>query len=137
MPLPAVIHCTLPGPSTPVIAEAVAMRDRAGEHIGDRLDAAMGMPGETGHVVAGMVAAKIVHHQERVEFAGVAEAEGAPQPHAGPLHRGAGLGNALDGADRHGGLGLKDNGPYVGADARFVQRANLRRCKPRAAGALA
>ena len=51
MPLPAVIHCTSPAPMLPAVAQAVAVLDRAGEHVGDRLDAAVRMPREAGEVV--------------------------------------------------------------------------------------
>ena len=77
MPLPAVIHCTSPAPSIAAVAEAVAVLDRAGEHVSDGFDAAMRMPGEAGEIVLRVVVAEIVEQQERIELGGVAEAEGA------------------------------------------------------------
>ena len=74
------------------IAEAVAMGDRAGQHIGDRLDAAVGMPGKAGQIVARPIVAEIVHHQERIEIRRVAEAEGAPELDAGALPAWVGIG---------------------------------------------
>ena len=71
-----------------LVAEAVAVLDRAGEHIGDRLDAAVRMPGEAGAIVVGTVVAEIVEQQERIELAGVAEAEGAVQLDAGAFDGG-------------------------------------------------
>ena len=69
MPLPAVIHCTSPAPSMPLVAEAVAVLDGAGEDVGDRLDAAVRMPGKAREVVLGTVVAEVVEQQERVELA--------------------------------------------------------------------
>ena len=87
MPLPAVIHCTSPAPSAAAIAEAVAVLDRAGQHVGDRLDAAVRMPGKPRQVVVGVVVAEIVEQQERIEVRRVAEPERALQLDARPLHR--------------------------------------------------
>src|SRR5262249_20977571 len=85
------------------IAEAVAMVDAAGQHVGDGLDSAMRMPRKTGAILLRPVVAEIVEQQERIEFRGVAEAESAAQMHAGALESGLGRCNAFDGADRHGG----------------------------------
>ena len=71
-----------------LVAEAVAVLDRAREHISDGLDAAVGMPGKAGEIIARAVVAEIVEQQKRVELAGIAEAEGAPQFYAGALHGG-------------------------------------------------
>ncbi len=79
------------GAEPAAIAEAVAVLDRAGEHIGDGLDAAMRMPGEAGEVVLGPVVAEIVEEQERIELGGLAEAEGAVELDPGPFHGGLGL----------------------------------------------
>ena len=84
-----------------VVAQAVGMVDRAGEHVGDGLDPAMRVPGEAGLVVGGTIVAEIVEQQERVVLARVAEPEGAAQPDAGTLHRRAGLDDALHRADGH------------------------------------
>ncbi len=80
------------------------MLDRAGQHVGDGLDAAMRVPGEAGAIVVGPVVAEIVEQQERVELAGLAEAERAAQLDARTLHGGRGLDDALHRADGHGGL---------------------------------
>ena len=61
----------------------------------------MGMPREAGQIVLGPIAAEIVHHEERVEIGGVAEAEGAAQLDARPLHGRNGLADALDGTNGH------------------------------------
>ena len=45
----------------------------------------MRMPGKAGAVVVGPVVAEIVQQQERIEFGGIAEAEGAAQLDAGAL----------------------------------------------------
>ena len=84
------------------------MLDVAREHVGDRLDAAMRVPGEAGAIVGRVVAAEIVHHQERIEVGRVAEAEGAAQTHARALHGRPGKGDAFDGSNGHGKLRSKN-----------------------------
>ena len=78
-----------------LVAERVAVRDLAGEHIGDGLDAAVRMPGEAGQIVGRILVAKVVEQQERIEFGGLAEAEGALQLDAGALDGGFGLSRSL------------------------------------------
>jgi hypothetical protein len=78
------------------------MLDAAGQHIGDRLDAAMRMPGKAGAVVVRQVVAKIVQQEERIELARLAKAEGASQLDAGSFHGGFGGDDAFDGANGHG-----------------------------------
>ena len=132
IPLPAVIHCTSPAPSAAVVAEAVAVLHRAGQHIGDGLDAAMRVPRKAGAIVVGPVVAEIVEQQERVEIAGVAEPESAVQLHAGAFHGGRGRNDALDWSNGHGGprsndvrLGLEtsasDLAVYLDTSGCFVQ----------------
>ena len=79
------------GAEAAAVAEAVAVLDVAGEHVGDRLDAAVRMPRETRRGSRRVVVAEVVEQQERIELAGVAEAEGALQLDAGALERGVGL----------------------------------------------
>ena len=67
------------GAEAAAVAEAVAVLDGAGEHVGDRLDAAVRMPRKPGEVVLGIVVAEVVEQQERIEVRGLAEAEGALQ----------------------------------------------------------
>ena len=61
------------------VAHAVTVLNRARENVGDRLDAAMRMPGETGQIILRNVIAEVVEQQERVEVGSVAEAKGAAQ----------------------------------------------------------
>src|SRR5262245_29945237 len=84
-----------------LVAKAVAVLDRAGEHIRYRLDAAVRMPRKAGAVVVGVLVAEIVEQQERIELAGRAEAECTTEVHAGPFHGGGRLRNALDRSDGH------------------------------------
>ena len=65
-----------------LVAQAVAVLDRAGQHVGDRLDPAMRMPGKSRQVILRVVVAEIVQQQERIEVLRLAEAEGALQLHA-------------------------------------------------------
>lgn len=86
-----------------LVAQAVAMLDGAGQHIGDRLDAAMRMPREAADVVHRLVVAEIIHHQEGVGHRRIAEAEDAVQLDAGAFHGRRGAALMLDGADGHSG----------------------------------
>ena len=83
------------------IAQAVAVIDGAGQHIGDCLDAAMRVPGETGAIIVGTIVTKIVEQQEGIEFAGVSEAEGAAQLDAGALDGWLRRHDTLHGSDGH------------------------------------
>ena len=69
------------------VAEAVAMLDGSGQHISDGLDATMRMPRKARPVIVGPVIAEIVKQQKRIEFGGVAEAEGAIELDAGAFDR--------------------------------------------------
>ena len=89
MPRPAVIHCTSPAPSAAAVAQAVAVLHGAGQHVGDRLDAAVRMPRESREVVLRAFVAEVVEQQEGIEGLGVPEAEGPPQLHPGALDRSA------------------------------------------------
>src|SRR5262249_24829842 len=89
------------GAKRAAIAKAVAVVDGTGEHIGDRLDAAVRMPGETGEIVLGLLITEIVEEQERIEFARIAEAEGSPEPNAGAFRGRLGLSDTLRRTNRH------------------------------------
>ena len=65
------------------VAQAVAVLDASRQHVSNGLDAAMGMPRKTRPIVVGPVVAEIVEQEERIEFAGFAEAEGAIELYAG------------------------------------------------------
>ena len=53
----------------PAISKAVAMVDRAGQHIRDRLDPAMRMPRKSREIFFGDVVAEIVEQEEGIELA--------------------------------------------------------------------
>ncbi len=93
------LHVT--GADRALVAEAVGVIDRAGQHVGDGLDAAVRMPGKAAQVVVGHVVAEVVEEQERIDVVGLAEAERAPQMHAGAFEGGGGEDVVLDGTDRH------------------------------------
>src|SRR5436190_10462181 len=84
------------------VAQAVAVVDRAGEHIGDSLDAPMRMPGKPGKVVLGVLVAKIIEQQKRIEFRRAAEPERALQLDAGAFERWLRVRDLSDGSNRHG-----------------------------------
>ena len=89
------------GTEIAAIAQAVAVLDIAGQHIGNGLDAAMRMPGKAGAIILRPVIAKIVEQQERIGGVGFAEAEGAAQFYAGALERGLRGDDLLHGPDGH------------------------------------
>ena len=68
------------------VAQAVAVRDRADQHVGDRLDAAMRVHREAGHVVGGIVGAEVIEQQERIGKIQAAAGEAALQPDARAFH---------------------------------------------------
>ena len=85
------------------VAEAVAVIDVAGQHVGDGLDAAVRMPGKAGEILARAVVAEIVEQQERIEVRRVAEAERATEVHAGAFDVRLRLTDLLDGSNGHRG----------------------------------
>ena len=70
-----------------LVAQAVAVLDRTGQHIGDRLDPAMRMPGKSRQIIFRILVAEIIQQQERIEILGLAEAEGALQLYARAFDR--------------------------------------------------
>ena len=56
------------GPYFPAGSRAVAVGDRALEHVGNRFYPAMGVPGKAGAVVSRIVGAKIVQKQEGIRI---------------------------------------------------------------------
>ena len=60
-----------------LVAETVAVLDRASEYVGDRLDPAVRMPGKSRQVIFRILIAEVVQQQKRIEILGFAEAEGA------------------------------------------------------------
>jgi hypothetical protein len=91
------------GAKRAAIAEAVAVIDGAGQHVGNGLDAAMRMPREPGEVIIRTLVAEIVEQQKWIELVGFPEPKTAVQLDAGTFHGGCGRDNAFNRADRHGG----------------------------------
>src|SRR3546814_10871188 len=75
-----------------------------GQHVGDRLEAAMRMLGETGDVVVGTVGAELVQQQEWIEHVQPGLADDAFQLHAGTVGRVGAADAAGDVAIAHGVL---------------------------------
>src|SRR5271165_4642888 len=84
------------------VAERVTVSDLAGKDVGDGFDAAVRVPGEAGQIISGILVAKVVEEQERVEFLGLAEAKRALQLDAGSLDGGFGLVDFFHSSERHG-----------------------------------
>src|SRR5919201_47548 len=91
----------LAGPNDAAVAEAVLMLDVSVEHICDRFDATVRVPGESSDIILRVVRAEIVQEQERVKLRHLAVAESAPQMDASPFDRGLALPDRLDASDRH------------------------------------
>src|SRR5499427_3510929 len=88
------------GPNDAAVAEAVLMLDLAVEHIRDRFDATVRVPGESSDIVLRVVRAEIVQEQERVKLRHLAVAESAPQMDASTFDHGLALPDRLDASDR-------------------------------------
>jgi hypothetical protein len=62
------------------------------------------MPGETGHVVGRLVAAKVIEEQERIGLFRVTEAKGSAQANTGAFDVRLSFDDAFDGTDGQGSL---------------------------------
>jgi hypothetical protein len=85
----------------PLVAQAVAVLDGTSEHVGNRLDAAVGVPRESGQVVGRIVVPEIIQQQERIEVLGLAEAEGTLKLDSCSLNGRRGLNDLSNRAERH------------------------------------
>ena len=65
------------GAQAAAVAEAVAVFDRTGEDVGDRLDPAMRVPWKALEEILRPLVSEIVEEQKRIELVGIAEAERA------------------------------------------------------------
>jgi hypothetical protein len=83
------------------IPEAVAMGNGSTENIGDRLDAAVRMPGEAFAVKPGIVASKVIEQKKGIEWFGLAEPECPLEMNAGSFERRLASGDLSDGPDSH------------------------------------
>ena len=89
------------------VSETVAMFHRSREHVRDRLDAAMRMPGEARQIVLRHVVSKVVEQEERVVVGRLAEAKRTAQVHACAFQGGLGCDQLLDGSNGHDGLSIR------------------------------
>jgi len=78
------------------VSRAVAVLDLSGQHIGDRLDAAVGVPGEALAIMLRRVGPKVIQQQERIRQLRIAKADHAVQVDAGPFGRGPGRDDLTD-----------------------------------------
>ncbi|EWS60259.1 hypothetical protein Y695_04582 [Hydrogenophaga sp. T4] len=78
------------------VTRAIAVQHAARDHVGDGLEAAVRVVGETGDVVVGVVAAEGIEHQERVEPALQVLREHAGEFHARAVGRGLPRDQPLD-----------------------------------------
>jgi hypothetical protein len=56
------------GANSPLVAHAVTMRHQPFQHIGNRLDSPVRMPGKPGQALIGVTGMEVVQHQERIEL---------------------------------------------------------------------
>src|SRR5690606_22938247 len=73
-------------PDVPLVAQAVAVFDVAGDEIGHRLDAAVWVPREPLDVIGWVAGIKRVQHEERIELLGCGWSQYAYQVHACTVH---------------------------------------------------
>jgi hypothetical protein len=92
-----------------LIAEAVPMRHRACQYIGDGFNAPMRMPWKAFDIIFRTIIAKVIHHQKRIGQGRVPEAENAVQIHTGAFTGRGGGGGVQDRTDRHRGLPVGRN----------------------------
>jgi hypothetical protein len=77
--------------------------DRAGQHVGDRLDTAVRMPREPGQVIGGVVVSEVVEEQKRIELGGIAESEAALQTDACAFECRLWMNDLFNWTNRHAG----------------------------------
>src|SRR5438874_7078797 len=81
------------------VAEAVAVLDGSGEHVGDRLDPAVRMPRKALEEIGWTIVAEVIEQQEWIELGRVAEAEATMELDARAFHGRGGLNDLPDGSD--------------------------------------
>ena len=96
---------------TPRIPHAVAVLDGSRQHVSNRLDAAVGVPRETGQVICRYVVAEVVKEEKGVEVGRVAEPERTAQMHARTFEGRLGLDEPLDRSNGHSALLNRDPSP--------------------------
>src|SRR3954464_13627318 len=84
-----------------LVAETVAVLHAAAHHVGDGLDAAVRMPGESGEIIFGVLVAKIVEQEKRVKILGAPKPERAAQSDAGAFECELGLRDRFNGTNGH------------------------------------
>ena len=86
----------IPGGDGAFVSQAVPVLDASGQHIGDGLDAAVGVPREAGQIVPRNVVPEIIEKKEGVEVGSLAETKRAAQVHARAFHGWLGPDEPLD-----------------------------------------
>src|ERR1017187_1787738 len=89
------------GGNRAMVPHTVAVLHASSQNIGDRLDAAVRVPGKSGDIVFRNVIAEIIEQQERVEFLRVSEAKGAAQMHTGAFESWLRFGETLNRSNGH------------------------------------
>src|SRR5207248_2129222 len=89
------------GADDAVISHTVTVVYRPGQDVGDRLNAAMRMPRETGKIIFRDIVAEVIQQEKRIEIVGIPETKCAPQMHARTFESGFRLDQALNRPDRH------------------------------------
>jgi hypothetical protein len=87
-----------------LVPQAVGVVDRPRQHVGDRLDPAVRVPGEAGQIVLRTLVAEVVEEQKRVVLPGVTETERTLESNAGSFKCRLRLDESFDGSNRHRAL---------------------------------
>ena len=83
------------------VSNAVTVLDISREHVSDRLDPAVRMPGKPRQIIRRNVVAEIVEQQERIEIGSVAKTERTPQMYPRAFECRFGFYEPVNGSDGH------------------------------------
>ena len=84
------------GTDDPLVSHAVPVFDFSVQDVGDRLDPAVGVPGEPFDVIPGIVPPEIVEQQKGIELRPLVETEQPLQTDSRPFEDGLALDDLLD-----------------------------------------
>ena len=70
------------------VADTVAMLNGSRQHVGDSLNSAVRMPGESSQIVLWNIIPEIIEQEKRIEFLGIAKSKSATKMYARTFERG-------------------------------------------------
>src|SRR5882724_5802650 len=89
------------GADNAAVPDAVTVFNRPSQHVCDRLNSPMGMPGKAGKIVLWNIVAEIVQQEKRDEVLCVPEAKRTPKMHTRTFERWFRFDKPLNRSDRH------------------------------------